>query len=404
MQKLLILSHYNRQPMKKVVLAYSGGLDTSVCIPLLKEHYGCDYAITVTVDVGQPAKEIELAEKKAEKISQKHFTIDAKDEFVKDYIFPLIKANGSYEGYVLGTSIARPLIAKKVVEIAKKEKAHALAHGCTGKGNDQLRFETVFRSTSLDVIAPMRDMNLTREWEMEYAKKHGIPVAATKSKPWSVDENIWSRSIEGGRLEEPDFVPPEEIFEWTVSPEKAPVAQIIDIGFENGVPVSLDGEKSDGVPLIQKLNVIGGAHGVGRTDMIEDRVLGIKARENYEHPAATILLMAHKDLEKLVLTRDELRFKSIVDDTWSELAYKGLVDEPLYSDLNAFIDKTQERVTGSVKVKLYKGSAKVIARKSPYALYSADISSFDSKTIDQKDAEGFCKYHGFQARLFKKLG
>jgi argininosuccinate synthase len=390
--------------MKKVVLAYSGGLDTSVCIPLLKEHYGCDYAITVTVDVGQPEKDIEQAEKKAEKISQKHYTIDAKDEFVKDYIFPLIKANGSYEGYVLGTSIARPLIAKKVVEIAAKEKAQALAHGCTGKGNDQLRFETVFRGTSLEVFAPMRDMNLTREWEMEYAKKNGIPVTASKSKPWSVDENIWSRSIEGGRLEEPDFIPPEEIFVWTVSPEKAPAAQIIDIGFENGVPVSLDREKSDGVTLIRKLNIIGGSHGVGRTDMIEDRVLGIKARENYEHPAATILLMAHKDLERLVLTRDELRFKAMVDDTWSELAYKGLVDEPLYSDLNAFIDKTQERVTGSVKLKLYKGSARVIARISPYALYSADISSFDSKTIDQKDAEGFCKYHGFQARLFKKLG
>ena len=389
--------------MKKVVLAYSGGLDTSVCIPLLKEHYGCDYAITVTVDVGQPAKEIEQAEKKAEKISQKHYTIDAKDEFVNDYIFPLIKANGSYEGYVLGTSIARPLIAKKIVEIAKKEKAHALAHGCTGKGNDQLRFETVFRSTALEVLAPMRDMNLTREWEIEYAKKHGIPVAASKSKPWSVDENIWSRSIEGGRLEEPDFIPPEEIFEWTVSPEKAPEAQIIDIGFENGVPVSIDGERSDGVSLIRRLNMIGGAHSVGRTDMIENRVLGLKARENYEHPAATILLTAHKDLEKLVLTRDELRFKLIVDDTWSELAYKGLLDEPLYSDLNAFIDKTQERVTGNVRVKLYKGSAKVIARKSPYALYSADLSSFDSRTIDQKDAEGCCKYHGFQARLFKKL-
>ncbi len=390
--------------MKKVVLAYSGGLDTSVCIPLLKEHYGCDYAITVTVDVGQPEKEIEQAEKKAEKISQKHYTIDAKDEFVKDYIFPLIKANGSYEGYVLGTSIARPLIAKKVVEIAKKEKAHALAHGCTGKGNDQLRFEVVFRSTSLDVLAPMRDMNLTREWEMEYAKKHGIPVAATKAKPWSVDENIWSRSIEGGRLEEPDFIPPEEIFEWTVSPEKAPdTAQLINIGFENGVPVSLNGEKMAGVALIQELNKIGGTHGVGRTDMIEDRVLGLKARENYEHPAATILLMAHKDLEKLVLTRDELRFKSIVDDTWSELAYKGLVDEPLYADLNAFINKTQERVTGSVKVKLFKGNAKIIARNSPYGLYSSDLSSFDSKTIDQKDAEGYCKYHGFQARMFNKM-
>jgi argininosuccinate synthase len=390
--------------MKKVVLAYSGGLDTSVCIPLLKEHYGCDYAITVTVDVGQPEKEIEQAQDKAEKISQKHYTIDAKDEFVKDYIFPLIKANGSYEGYVLGTSIARPLIAKKVVEIAKKEKAHALAHGCTGKGNDQLRFEVVFRSTSLDVLAPMRDMNLTREWEMEYAKKHGIPVAATKSKPWSVDENIWSRSIEGGRLEEPDFIPPEEIFEWTVSPEKAPdAAQVLDIGFENGVPVSLNGVKMAGVSMIQELNKIGGAHGVGRTDMIEDRVLGLKARENYEHPAATILLMAHKDLERLVLTRDELRFKSIVDDTWSELAYKGLVDEPLYADLNAFIDKSQERVTGSVKMKLFKGNAKIIARNSPYGLYSSDLSSFDSKTIDQKDAEGFCKYHGFQARMFKKM-
>jgi argininosuccinate synthase len=404
MQKLLIFSHCKAQSMKKVVLAYSGGLDTSVCIPLLKEHYGCDYAITVTVDVGQPAKEIEKAEKKAKLISQKHYTIDAKEEFVKDYIFPLIKANGSYEGYVLGTSIARPLIAKKVVEIARQEKAHALAHGCTGKGNDQLRFETIFRSTPLDVLAPMRDMNLTREWEMDYAKKHGIPVAATRSKPWSVDENIWSRSIEGGRLEEPDFVPPEEIFEWTVSPEKAPDAQIIDIEFERGVPVSLDGESLDGVSLIQKLNKIGGTHGVGRTDMIEDRVLGLKARENYEHPAATILLTAHKDLEKLVLTRDELRFKVIVDDTWSELAYKGLVDEPLYSDLNVFIDKTQERVTGSVKIKLYKGSAKIIARNSPYELYSAELSSFDSKAIDQKDAEGFCKYHGFQARLFRKLG
>lgn len=389
--------------MKKVVLAYSGGLDTSVCIPLLKEHYGCNYVITVTVDVGQPEKEIKEAEKKAAIISDKHYTIDSKDEFVKNYIFPLIKANGNYEGYVLGTSIARPLIAKKVVEIAQKEDAQGLAHGCTGKGNDQLRFEAVFRSTDFEVIAPMRDMNLTREWEIDYARTHGIPVAATKSKPWSVDENIWSRSIEGGRLEEPDFIPPEEIFEWTVPPEKARDAEIIDIGFEGGVPVSLDGEQSDGVPLIKKLNKIGGSHGIGRTDMVEDRVLGLKARENYEHPAATILLTAHNDLEKLVLTRDELRFKSIVDETWSELAYKGLVDEPLYSDLNAFIDRTQKRVTGNVKVKLYKGSAKVIARNSPFALYSADLSSFDSRTIDQKDAEGYCKYHGFQARMFRKI-
>lgn len=389
--------------MKKVVLAYSGGLDTSVCIPLLKEHYGCDYAVTVTVDVGQPSLDIKQAEKKAAKISDKHYTIDAKNEFVKDYIFPLIKANGSYEGYVLGTSMARPLIAKKVVEIAQKEKAHALAHGCTGKGNDQLRFEAVFRCTNLEVIAPMRDMNLTREWEIDYAKKHGIPVSATKSKPWSVDENIWSRSIEGGKLEEPDFVAPEEIFEWTVPPENAPEAEVMDIGFECGVPVSLDGKTMDGVPLIQRLNKTGGSHAVGRTDMMEDRVLGLKARENYEHPAATILLTAHRDLERLVLTREELRFKATVDEAWSELAYKGLVDEPLYSDLNAFIDSTQKRVTGNVKVKLYKGSAKVVARESPFALYSSDLSSFDSKTIDQKDAEGYCKYHGFQARMHRKL-
>ncbi|WNY28090.1 Argininosuccinate synthase [Methanimicrococcus stummii] len=389
---------------KKAILSYSGGLDTSVCIPMLKEDYGFDEVITVSVDVGQPEQEVKNAEEKAKLISDKHYTIDAKDEFVSDYIFPLIKANGDYEGYVMGTSIARPLIAKKVVEIAEKESASAFAHGCTGKGNDQLRFETIFRSTGKDVIAPMRERNLTREWEIEYAKAHNIPVAATKDKPWSVDENLWSRSIEGGRLEDPSFVPPEEIYEWTTSPENAPdKATIVDIGFENGVPVSLDGQKMKGYDLIQKLNQIGGANGVGRSDMVEDRVLGLKARENYEHPAATILLKAHKDLEQLVLTRAELKFKANVDTQWSELAYQGLVDEPLYADLNAFIDKTQERVTGTVKVKLYKGGLIVVARDSPFALYSEDLVSFDSQTIDQKDAEGFCKYHGFQARLYKQL-
>ncbi|OPY21364.1 MAG: argininosuccinate synthase [Methanomethylovorans sp. PtaU1.Bin093] len=388
---------------KKVVLAYSGGLDTSVCIPILKEEYGYDKVITVSVDVGQPRQEVLEAEQKAKKISDGHYTIDAKAEFVKDYIFPLIKANGDYEGYVMGTSVARPLIARKVVEVAEKEGAVALAHGCTGKGNDQLRFEAVFRLTSLDVVAPMRDMNLTREWEIDYAKKHGIPVAATTAKPWSVDENIWSRSIEGGKLEDPGFIPPEEIYQWTVSPEKAPEAQIIVIGFENGVPVSLGGRKLGGVELIEQLNKIAGSHGVGRTDMIEDRVLGLKARENYEHPAATVLLAAHRDLEKLVLTRLELKFKKIVDEQWSELAYSGLVDEPLYHDLNAFIDKTQERVTGTVTVKLYKGSVTLLARTSPYALYSEDLVSFDTSSIDQKDAEGFAKYHGFQARLYKRF-
>lgn len=388
---------------KKVVLAYSGGLDTSVCIPLLKEEYGYDKVITVSVDVGQPQEEVKEAEQKAKKISDGHYTIDAKDEFVRDYIFPLIKANGDYEGYVLGTSIARPLIARKVVEVANKEGAVALAHGCTGKGNDQLRFEVIFRLTDMDVVAPMRDMNLTREWEIEYAKKHGIPVSATTAKPWSVDENIWSRSIEGGKLEDPGFIPPEDIYQWTTDPTKAPDAQMLVIGFENGVPVSIDGKKMGGVELIGQLNRIAGSHGVGRTDMIEDRVLGLKARENYEHPAATVLLTAHRDLEKLVLSRAELKFKKIVDEQWAELAYAGLVDEPLYHDLNAFIDKTQERVTGTVTLRLYKGHVTILARGSPFALYSEDMVSFDSATLNQKDAEGYAKYHGFQARLYKKV-
>lgn len=387
---------------KKVVLAYSGGLDTSVCIPLLKEHYGFEKIVTVTVDVGQPFAEIKHAEDKANKISDKHYTIDAKEEFVFDYIFPLIKANGNYEGYVLGTSIARPLIARKVLEIAKKENAHALAHGCTGRGNDQLRFEAIWRTTDLEVIAPMRDLNLTREWEINYASKHGIPVPVTKENPWSIDENIWSRSIEGGDLEDPNYIAPEEIFEWTVSPfSKEESIEIIEIGFENGIPISLNGDKLSGVELIKKLNEIGGLHGVGRVDMIEDRVLGLKARENYEHPAATILLTAHKDLESIVLTRNELRFKSLVDETWSELVYQGLVEEPLFADLNAFIDKTQERVNGTVKLRLYKGNVSVIARESKNALYSKDLVSFDGNTLNQKDAEGFAKYHGFQARMLK---
>lgn len=387
----------------KVVLAYSGGLDTSVCIPLLKENYDFEKVITVVVDVGQAQDEIAKAQEKAELIGDKNYTIDAKAEFVQDYLFPLIKANGNYEGYVLGTAIARPLIAKKVLEIAIHEGAVALAHGCTGKGNDQLRFEAVFRSSDMEVLAPMRDMNLTREWEIEYAAEHGIPVAVTREKPWSIDENIWSRSIEGGQLEDPDFIPPEEIFGWTRSPEKGPAAEIIGIGFEAGVPVSLNGTRMDGLTLINELNRIAGIHGVGRTDMIEDRVLGIKARENYEHPAATVLLTAHRDLERLVLTRAELSFKAKVDEKWSELAYMGLLDEPLFNDLNAFIDATQVRVEGTVKLRLYKGSVNVVARCSPFALYSGDIVSFDESCINQKDAEGVAKYHGFQGRLYRKV-
>ncbi|MCK4812038.1 MAG: argininosuccinate synthase, partial [Methanosarcinales archaeon] len=310
---------------------------------------------------------------------------------------------GLYEGYVLGTALARPLIAKKIAKIAESENADALAHGCTGKGNDQLRFEVVFRATDLDVVAPMRDMNLTREWEIDYALDHGIPVTVSREKIWSVDENLWSRSIEGGKLEDPYFIPPEEIYEWTASPEAAPDPEIIELAFENGVPIALNGIAMDGVSLIAKLNRIGGVHGIGRSDNIEDRVLGLKAREIYEHPAATILLSAHRDLESLILTRGELRFKATVDAAWAELAYMGLVDDPLYADLSAFIDETQKRVTGDVKVRLYKGSATVVARRSDFALYSEELVSFGESSIDQKDSEGFSKYHGFQARLVQKI-
>jgi argininosuccinate synthase len=308
----------------------------------LKERYGFDKVVTVLVDVGQPKEDIERGQKRAKQLADEYYIIDARKEFVDGYIFPLIKANGSYEGYVLGTAIARPLIASKAAEIARKLSIKNLAHGCTGRGNDQLRFEAIFRATDCRVIAPMRELDLAREWEIEYARDHGIDVPVTKEKPWSIDENIWSRSIEGGKLEDPYFEPPEEIYGWTKTPNAGKPAQVVEVGFEKGVPVSLDGAEMEGMDLIAKLNEIGGEHGVGRTDMVEDRVLGLKARENYEHPAATILLTAHKDLEHLVLSRAELRFKATVDDAWSELAYMGLLDDPLYSDLNAFIDQSQK--------------------------------------------------------------
>ena len=387
-----------------IVLAFSGGLDTSVCVPILKNMYGYDRVVTVAVDVGQPAAEVKMADDKGKLIADKHYTIDAKDAFVKQHVFPAIKANALYEGYPMGTSLARPLIAEEIVKIAKQEGATAIGHGCTGKGNDQLRFDFIFRMHGFDIVAPMREHNMTRDWEIDYAEQHGIPIPVKKSTPWSVDENIWSRSIEGGRLEETDYHPPEEIYHWTTSPEAAPdKPEIVSITFENGVPVALNGKKMNGVDLIVELNTIAGRNGVGRNDMVEDRVLGLKARENYEHPAATVLIAAHADLEKLVLSRFELKFKHIVDDQWAELAYRGLVPEPLYHDLNAFIDETQKRVTGTVDVQLFKGGLHILGRKSPNAIYSQDMVSFDTTTIDQRDAIGFSKYFGLQGRMVWQL-
>jgi len=406
---------------EKAVLAFSGGLDTSVCVPLLRDddQYGYDEVIGVTVGVGQPQKDMQEAYDRAGVLDD-HRVIDASEEFIEELIFPLIKANGSYEGYPMGTSVARPVIARHCLRIAEEVGADAIAHGCTGKGNDQLRFEAIWRSSDLEVIAPMREMNLTREWEIEYANEHGLDVEATKERPWSIDSNIWSRSVEGGEMEKPSNEPPEDIFDWTRSPGDAPeVGATVEIGFDQGVPVSLGviegtpsesstpNEGMDGVELITTLNEVAGEHGVGRNDMMEDRVLGLKVREVYEHPAATVLLKAHRDLESVVFTRRQLKFKSIVENEWRDIDYAGLIEEPLYDDLCAFIDSSQEAVNGTVRIKLHKGTARVIGRESDDALYSEDMVSFDTggvtDSIDQTDAVGFSKYHGIQGRLRKEL-
>ena len=389
--------------MKKIVLSYSGGLDTSVCIPMVKEYYGYDEVVTVTVDVGQPEADIKEAEDKAKAMGTEHYTIDAKSEFVTDYIFPAIKANGDYQGYPLSTAIARPLIALKAAEVALKVSGDAFCHGCTGKGNDQFRFEYVWRTMApnLQIIAPMRERNMTRVEEIEYAKQKGVPVAQSIEKIWSIDENLWGRSIEGGKLEQPDFAPPEEIYQWTKGPQNSPnTPTVIEIGFEKGIPISVDGKKMDGVALVQALNKIAGENGVGRVDIMEDRILGLKVRENYECPAAVTLITAHKALEALVCTKEETKFKSMVDREWGQLAYQGLWFDPLKEDLEAFIDKIQERITGTVKVQLFKGMAKVVGRSSKYALYSEEMASFDTKSFDQSEMAGTVKVHGMQSRMY----
>ena len=391
---------------KKVVLVYSGGLDTSICIPMMREEYGYDEVYTVTVDVGQPAADIQQAEEKAAQMGTIHRTVDAKNEFVRDFCFPALKANGDYQGYPMSTSIARPIIAAKAVEVAREVGATAFAHGCTGKGNDQFRIEFTIRTLMPEAVihAPIRERNLTRSWEIEYALKHNVPIQQSLEKIWSIDENIWGRSIEGGRLEEPDFAPPEEIFQWSVSPEKAPNEKTnLTIAFEQGIPTAVNGKKMGSAELVKYMNEVAGANGVGRIDIMEDRLMGLKVRENYECPASTVLLKAHGALEALVLTRDEIRFKKVVDLEWSKLAYEGLWFDPLKTDLESFIGATQTRVTGEVVLSLYKGNTTIVGRKSPWALYSEDLASFDSKTFDQSESTGAVKNFGLQSRMFYSL-
>ncbi|MCE5197456.1 argininosuccinate synthase, partial [bacterium] len=342
---------------KTVILVYSGGLDTSVCIPMMREDYGFDHVVTVTVDVGLPEGELKQAEEKAKMLGTEHYSIDAREEFVTDYIFPTIKANGDYQGYPISTSIARPLIAMKAVEIAKKLGGDAFCHGCTGKGNDQFRFEFVMRAFMPDmpIIAPMREHTMTRSWEIEYAEKKGIPIGQSKEKIWSIDENLWGRSIEGGHLEEPNYAPPEEIFHWTKSWQDAKATPTeVTIEFENGVPVAIDGQKMKPLDLILKAHEIAGENGVGRVDIMEDRILGLKVRENYECPAAKLLIPAHQALEALVCTAEERAFKVSVDQQWGKLAYEGLWFDPFKDDLEAFINAIQPRVTGTVTMRLFK--------------------------------------------------
>ena len=394
-------------PKEKVVLAYSGGLDTSIMIKWIQENYEAD-VITLTVDVGQ-GKDLEAIERKALMLGAvKHYSVDAKHEFVVNYIFPAIKANALYEEkYPLSSALSRPLIASKLVEIANKEKASAVAHGCSGKGNDQVRFDITIKSLapSLKVIAPVREWRLTRDEEIKFAKERGIPISLSSENPYSIDQNLWGRSIECGVLEHSDCEPPEGVFEWTLPPEKCPdEPEYVTIEFEHGVPCTLNGERMDPVSLIQKLNKIGGMHGIGRIDHIEDRIVGIKSREIYECPAATLLVEAHKDLEKMALTSHEIAFKRYVDSQWAFLAYSGLWVDPLRNDLEAFIDKTQERVCGKVKLKLYKGNFRVVGRSSPNSLYDLKLATYDVRsTFNQSLACGFIELWGLQSRTFNVL-
>jgi len=391
---------------EKIVLAYSGGLDTSVLIKWLQENFNAE-VISVTVDVGQK-EDLNEIEKKAKKLGVlKHYSIDAKKNFAKNFVFPAIKANALYEGkYPISTSLSRPLIVEEMVKIAKENNATGLAHGCTGKGNDQVRFDVSFASLAPDLkmIAPVRDWKLTRKEELEYANKRGIYVS-NAAKKYSIDQSIWGRSIECGILEDPDKEPPEDVFEWTTTPEKAPnTPQYVSIKFQNGVPISLNDKDMEPLYLIKMLNEIAGKHGVGRIDHIEDRLVGIKSREIYECPAATVLLEAHKDLEKLVLTRHEVFFKQNIDSKWTFLAYAGLWNDPLREDLEAFINKSQEKVNGTVRLKLFKGGLQVVGRSSNFSLYDKNLVNYDIKTgFNQSYSKGFIELWGLQTKMANLL-
>ena len=390
--------------MAKVVLAYSGGLDTSIIIRWLKENYGYE-VIAMTADLGQEEELDSLEEKAIRSGASKVYIEDLREEFVTDYIYPTVKAGAIYEGkYLLGTAMARPLIAKKLVEIAEKEGAVAVAHGATGKGNDQVRFELSIKALnpSLRIIAPWREWSIrSREDAIDYAEAHNIPVPVTKESIYSRDRNLWHISHEGGDLENPWLSAPDEVLMLTVPPHKAPDRHtLIELDFEKGIPVKLNGEALDPVSMIKKLNDIGGANGIGIVDMVENRLVGMKSRGVYETPGGTILVVAHRELELLTLDRNTLHYKEILALKYAELVYDGMWFTPLREAMDAFVDVTQQNVTGTVRLKLYKGNIISAGVKSPYSLYDEELCTFGvDEVYNQSDAEGFINLFGLPIKV-----
>ena len=379
---------------KKVVLAYSGGVDTSVCIPYLKQEWGVEEIITLAADLGQGDELEPVREKALKSGASESFVADVKDIFVKEYAFPAIQANALYENcYPLGTALARPLIAKILVEAAAKYDADAIAHGCTGKGNDQVRFDVscAALNPNLKILAPAREWGMSREQTIAYGEKFGIPAPVKKSSPFSIDKNLLGRSIEAGTLEDPANEPPEEIYEMTKAIADTPnEPEYLEIGFQKGLPTTINGTAKNPVELIEQLNKIVGNHGIGRIDMIENRLVGIKSREIYESPAMVVLINAHRDLESLTLTADVTQYKRGIEETYTKLVYNGLWYSPLKAALDAFIQQTQERVSGVVRLKLFKGNAVIVGRWSDNTLYTPDLATYGAEDqFDHKAAEGF---------------
>jgi len=388
---------------EKIVLAYSGGLDTSVAVHWLKQEGGYD-VIALTVDVGMQRQREEVQSRALTAGATKLIWRDAQETFVRHFVFPALAAGALYQGqYPLATALSRPLIARELAEAARAEGATAIGHGCTGKGNDQVRLEVSVQALApeLRIVAPVRDWEMDREAEIAYAKEHSIPVPVTRESPYSIDENLWGRSIECGVLEDPWQEPPEEVYEWTVAPSEAPDAPAyVEIGFERGLPVSLDGRETDPVSLVLRLNEIAGEQGVGRVDMVEDRLVGIKSREIYEAPAAVTLLAAHEALEALTLSKDQRRLKARIAQEYAELIYNGLWFTAHHQDLASYVQSAQRQVTGTVRLKLHKGMATIVGRKSPKSLYDYSLATYESSDqFDRSAAPGFIHIWGLPVRV-----